>query len=122
MQCSVSARRRVADSAARARASAVAAISPRLLSLLDYFLHKAPYWSVNNYEKRLNEGVRKGFMRHVLQSHKDSREELSGSNGEFELPNWEIYADVNALWSLQKLGCHMWRFAKHTSSTVNRLR
>ena len=97
-------------------------ISSRLLSLLDYFLHKAPYWSVNNYEKRLNEGVREGFMRHVLQAHKDSREELTGSNGEFELPNWEIYADVNALWSLQKPGCHMWRLAKQTRSTVNRFR
>ena len=77
---------------------------------------------LNNYEKRLNEGVREGFMRHVLQAHKDSREELTGSNGEFELPNWEIYADVNALWSLQILGCHMWRFAKHTRNTVNRFR
>ena len=87
MQCSVSARRRVADSAARARASAVAAISPRLLSLLDYFLHKAPYWSVNNYEKRLSEGVREGFMQHVLKAHKESWEDLNGSNGEFELSN-----------------------------------
>ena len=97
-------------------------ISPRLLSLLDYFLHKAPYWSIYNYEKRLSEGVREGFMRHVLQSHKDSREDLTGSNGESELPNWEIYADVNALWSLQKPGCHMWRLAKQTRRTVNRFR
>ena len=94
-------------------------ISSRLLSLLDYFLHKAPYRSVNNYEQQLSEGVREGFMRHVLQSHKDSREDLTGSNGEFELPNWEIYADVNAL---QKPGCHMWRLAKQTRRTVNRFR
>ena len=25
-------------------------ISPRLTSLLDFFMHKAPYWSVHNYE------------------------------------------------------------------------
>ena len=97
-------------------------ISSRLLSLLDYFLHKAPYWSVQNYEKRLSEGIREGFMRHVLQSHQDNREELNGSDCKFELPNWEIYADVNALWSLQKPGCHMWRLAKQTRRTVNRCR
>ena len=97
-------------------------ISSRLLSLLDYFLHKAPYWSVQNYEKRLSEGIREGFMRHVLQSHKDNWEELNGSNSKFELPNWEIYADFNALWFLQTPGCHMWRLAKQTRSTVNRFR
>ena len=97
-------------------------ISSRLLSLLDYFLHKAPYWSVQNYEKRLSEGIREGFMRHVLQSHQDNREELNGSDCKFELPNWEIYADFNAMWFLQRPGCHMWRSSKETRSTVNRFR
>ena len=96
--------------------------SSRLLSLLDYFLHKAPYWSVQNYEKRLSEGVREGFMRHVLQAHKDSWEDLQGSNGKFEQPYWEIYADFSALWFLQKPGCHMWRLAMQTRSPVNRFR
>ena len=35
-------------------------------------------------------------MRYVKQIHEDSREELKGSNGEFELPNWEMYTNVNA--------------------------
>ncbi len=93
--------------------------SSRLLSLLDYFLHKAPYWSVQNYEKRLSEGVREGFMRHVLQAHKDSWEDFQGSNGKFEQPYWEIYADFSALWFLQIPGCHMWRLAMQTRSPVN---
>ena len=57
--------------------------SPRLISLLDYFMHKAPYWSVHNYEKRLDEDVRESFMRHAMKVHSDSREELTGSSGEF---------------------------------------
>ena len=58
-------------------------ISPRLLSLLDYLMHKAPYWSIHNYEKRLDEDVRESFMRHVLGVHKDSRDDLAGLRGEF---------------------------------------
>ena len=53
-------------------------LSPRLMSLLDYFMHKAPYWSVNNYEKRVDVGVRTAFLRHVEQVHADNRRELTG--------------------------------------------
>lgn len=54
--------------------------SPQLLSLLDYFIHKSPYWSVHNYESRVDEDVRESFMRHCLKVHKDNRQELSGQS------------------------------------------
>ena len=53
-------------------------LSPRLMSLLDYFMHKAPYWSVNNYEKRVDDGVRTAFLQHVEQVHSGHRRELAG--------------------------------------------
>jgi hypothetical protein len=61
-------------------------ISSRLMSLLDYLMHKAPYWSVHNYEKRLDEDVRDAFMRHVIGVHKEFREDLTGLSGKFSLP------------------------------------
>ena len=56
-------------------------ISSKLLGLLDYFTHKAPYWSVNNYEKRVEAGVCKVFLRHVEGFLKEHREELAGISG-----------------------------------------
>ena len=53
-------------------------LSPRLMALLDYFMHKAPYWSVQNYEKRVDEGVRVAFLQHVERIHADNRSELAG--------------------------------------------
>ncbi len=53
----------------------------KLLGLLDYFMHKAPYWSVNNYEKRVEAGVCRVFLRHVEGFHKENREELAGISG-----------------------------------------
>ena len=53
-------------------------LSPRLMSLLDYFMHKAPYWSVNNYEKRVDDGVRTAFLKHVEKVHAEHRSELTG--------------------------------------------
>ena len=44
--------------------------------LVDYVLQKSPYWSVNNYEKRVEEQVLVAFLRYVEQSHKDNQEEL----------------------------------------------
>ena len=58
-------------------------LSPRLMSLMDYLMHKAPYWSIYNYEKRLEEDVRNAFMRHVLEVHKESRDDLTGLRVEF---------------------------------------
>ena len=57
--------------------------SPWLMSLLDDLMHKAPYQSISNYEKRLDEDVRDAFMRHVCEVHKQSREDLKGLSGEF---------------------------------------
>ena len=52
------------------------------MSLLDYLMHKAPYWSISNYDsvykKGLDEDVRDAFMRHVCAVHKQSREDLKG--------------------------------------------
>ncbi len=53
-------------------------ISAKLLGLLDYFMHKTPYWSVNNYEKLVEAVVHKVFLRHVEGFHKEHREELAG--------------------------------------------
>ena len=53
-------------------------LSPRFLSLLDYLLHKSPYWSISNYDRRVDENIRDGFMHHVVKVHKDSRQELQG--------------------------------------------
>jgi hypothetical protein len=53
-------------------------LSPRLMLLLDYFMHKAPYWSVQNYEKRVDDGVRTAFLQHVEQVHDENRRELAG--------------------------------------------
>ena len=41
-------------------------------------MHKAPYWSVHNYESRVGEGVRTAFLQHVERVHVDSRSELAG--------------------------------------------
>jgi hypothetical protein len=48
------------------------------MSLLDYFMHKAPYWSVQNYEKRVDYGVRTAFLQHVEKVYVDNRRELAG--------------------------------------------
>ncbi len=53
-------------------------ISPRLLSLVDYMLHKAPYWSIHKYENRVDESLRKAFVEHVEKSHRDNMDELEG--------------------------------------------
>jgi hypothetical protein len=45
-------------------------------------MHKAPYWSVNNYEQRVDEGVRTVFWKHVEKVHTDYRQELAGMFGE----------------------------------------
>ncbi len=45
-------------------------------------MHKAPYWSVNNYEQRVDEGVRTVFWKHVEKVHTDNRQELAGIFGE----------------------------------------
>jgi hypothetical protein len=56
-------------------------LSPRLCSLLDFFMHKAPYWSVHNYKQRLDAGVRTAFRQYVEKVHTDNRQELAGKCG-----------------------------------------
>ncbi len=54
-------------------------ISTRLLTLVDYMLHKAPYWSVHKYEDQVDESLRKAFIEHVEKSHRDNIDELEGT-------------------------------------------
>jgi hypothetical protein len=53
-------------------------LSPKLMSLLDNLTHKASYWSVYNYEKRVNPSVRYAFLILVEQTHCANRQELAG--------------------------------------------
>ncbi len=53
-------------------------ISPKLLGLLDFFMHKAAYWSVHNYEKRVDAPVRTSFLKHVEDVHHQNRDALAG--------------------------------------------
>jgi hypothetical protein len=58
-------------------------ISALLLSLVDYILRKASYWSIHKYEDRVDEDrvdeiLRKGFVEHVEKSHRDNMDELEG--------------------------------------------
>ena len=62
--------------------------SPQLFGLLDYFIHKSPYWSVHNYEQRLDEDIRESFMRHCMKVHKAGRQDLTGESRAFQRPNY----------------------------------
>jgi len=58
----------------------VPVMSHRALGLADFILHKSMYWSVSNYERRVDEGVRQSFLQFVEGQHKESRhnQELAG--------------------------------------------
>ena len=47
-------------------------ISPRLLAMFDWFMHKAPFWSKHIYEKKVIPNARKTFAQFVLKTHKDA--------------------------------------------------
>jgi hypothetical protein len=53
-------------------------LSPLLMSLLDYFMHKATYWSVHNSEKWVDDGVCTAFLQNVQQDHDENLCELAG--------------------------------------------
>ena len=53
--------------------------SVKLLSLFDYMLHKSPYWSYSNYDKRVPDAVRTSFMEVVANQHKKGHKELEGN-------------------------------------------
>jgi len=63
-------------------------MSPRALALADYILHKAPYHSVSNYERRVDEGVRLSFLEFVEQQHKESRDNKD-LEGDCALFDWD---------------------------------
>lgn len=46
--------------------------------LVDYMLHKSPYWSVSNYIKRVPEEVRTHFLDLVYKQHSQGHDELEG--------------------------------------------
>ncbi len=71
-------------------------ISAKLLGLLDYFMHKSPYWSVTNYEKQVEAGVCRVFLRHVEGFHKENREELAGISGSASLPHDSIVHSLHS--------------------------
>ena len=52
----------------------VPVMSHRALALADFILHKSMYWSVSNYERRVDESVRQSFLQFVEQQHKESRD------------------------------------------------
>jgi hypothetical protein len=72
-------------------------------------MHKAAYWSVHNYEKRLDADARESFMRHVMEVHNESQEQLTGLSGRVLAAYSQIDADRFAHVVLQKFGCHVWR-------------
>lgn len=99
--------------------------SPQLFGLLDYFIHKSPYWSVHNYEQRLDEDIRESFMRHCMKVHKAGRQDLTGESRAFQRPNYMSTlpfmvtdSDAVTLRSLQKFGCHGWRRRMHPRRTM----
>ena len=47
-------------------------INARLLSMFDWFMHKAPFWSKHIYEKKVPSNARKTFAEFVLKTHKDT--------------------------------------------------
>ena len=63
--------------------------SPKFLGLLDWFLHKAPYWSVHNYEKRVDPQVRSSFLRLVEEARAANEDEFAGMtiHGSTETPH-----------------------------------
>jgi len=41
-------------------------------------MHKSPYWSSGNYERKVNEAVRASFVRLCSDTHHKSLDELKG--------------------------------------------
>lgn len=68
-------------------------LSPKAMSIADYLLHKAPYWSSSQYDHRVSENSRNTFLKFVEDQHKDSRQ-----NEDFE--------GDSALLKCDKATCH----------------
>ncbi len=54
-------------------------ISPLLLALVHYVLHKAPYWSIHKNEDWEDESLLKDLLEHVEKVHRDNLDELEGT-------------------------------------------
>ena len=68
-------------------------LSPKAMSIADYLLHKAPYWSSSQYDHRVSENSRNTFLKFVEDQHTDSRQ-----NQDFE--------GDSALLKCDKATCH----------------
>ena len=70
-------------------------MSPRALALADYILHKSMYWSVSNYERRVDEleSVQQSFLQSVEQQHKESRDnkDLEGDCALFDRDSSHVH-------------------------------
>ena len=60
------------------RESTTPVLSRRFLVLLDYLLHKSPYWSTGNYEKRVHQQIRSFFVERCEESHRKNVHDLAG--------------------------------------------
>ena len=55
-------------------------LSPKLFGLADVFMHKAQFWSFDNYMKRVLEDARLSFLDHVERTHKENRDDHEGTS------------------------------------------
>ena len=55
-------------------------LSPKLFGLVDVFMHKAQFWSFDNYMKRVSEDARLSFLDHVERTHKENRDDHEGTS------------------------------------------
>ncbi len=55
-------------------------LSPKLFGLVDVFMHKAQFWSFDNYMKRVSEDACLSFLDHVERTHTENREDHEGTS------------------------------------------
>ena len=55
-------------------------LSPKLFGLADVFMHKAQFWSFDNYMKQVSEDARLSFLDHVERTHKENRDDHEGTS------------------------------------------
>ena len=83
-----------------------------MLGLVDYLLHKAPYWSVNNFEHYVDQSVRDSFLKYVESAHHDNQNEFAGMSCVFQQPQLE-YALTRMLVHAVQIYGHMLRPQVH---------
>ncbi len=55
-------------------------LSLRLFGLADVFMHKAHFWSFENYTQRVSENARLSYLDHVKRTHKENRKDHEGTS------------------------------------------